>query len=177
MNAKEKIIRLFMENKEKEIHIREISRILKISATTASKYLNLLEKEDILKSEKKLGHLIYKPKESLQFKSKKTEYNLEKINSSGLIDYLVKEFEPETIILFGSFAKADNINSSDIDLLVITPRKKDISLDQFEKKLGHKIQLFVHSHSEIEKIKEKNKELLNNWINGIKLYGYLELFK
>jgi len=44
---------------------------------------------------------------------------------------------------------------------------KEINLEKFEKKIGHKIQIFVHSKNEIEKMKKDNKELLNNFINGI----------
>ena len=47
----------------------------------------------------------------------------------------------------------------------------------FEKKLGHEIQLFVHSVSDIERMKDKNKELLNSFINGIVIHGYLEVFR
>ncbi len=37
------------------------------------------------------------------------------------------------------------------------------------------MQLFVEK--DINKLKEKNKELLNNIINGITLYGFFEVFK
>lgn len=173
----DKIIKLFIEEPEHEFYVREIARILKKSPTTISKYLKELEKKGLLKSEKKFNHLLFKASEKQEFKQMKLGYNLEIIKSSGLIDFLVQEFEPEAIIMFGSFAKSENNKNSDIDLLIISPRKKEVKLNKFEEKLGHKIQLFIHSKAEIEKIKEKNPELVNNWINGTKLYGFLELFK
>lgn len=172
-----KTLKLFIEAPEREFYVREIARIMKKSPTTISKYLKKYEKDNILKSEKKFNHLVFKANDSEEFRQIKLSYNLKIIKSSGLVDFLVQEYEPETIILFGSFAKAENNKRSDIDLLLVTGRKKEINLEKFEEGLGHKIQLFVHSKAEIEKIKEKNPELLNNWINGIKLYGYLGLFK
>ena len=173
----DKLIELFTEEPEREFYVREIARILKKSPTTISKYLKELEKKEILKSEKKFNHLLFRASDKQEFKQIKSGYNLELIKSSGLVGFLVEEFEPEAVILFGSFAKAENNKKSDIDLLIVSGRKKEINLDKFEEKLGHKIQLFVHSKAEIEKVKEKNPELVNNWINGIKLYGFLELFK
>src|SRR3989344_4808251 len=100
-----------------------------------------------------------------------------------IIEFFIKEPERQfyvrelAIVLFGSFAKGEDAEKSDIDLLVITSAKKELNLDIFDKKLGRKIQLFLFSEKEIEKMKESNKELLNSLINGIILYGFFEVFK
>ncbi len=173
------ILIFFIKEPEKEFHVRQLSKLLKKSPTTISKYLKNLEKKGILKSDKRFNHLLFKAdNENKKFKKLKLNYNLELLEDSGLIDYLVKEFNhPESIVLFGSFAKAENRSKSDIDLLIVSPLKKEIKLNKFEKRLGNKIQLFVHSKKEIEKIKSKNRELLNSWINGIVIHGYFEVFK
>lgn len=175
----DKILEFFIKEPEREFYVRQISKILKKSPTTISKYLKNYEKKEILKSERKLNHLLFKAnREGEEFKQLKLKHNLDLLKNSGFIDYLVEEFNtPETIVLFGSFAKAENIPSSDIDLLVVSPTKKEIDLKKFEKKLGYKIQLFIHSNKEIEKMKIKNKELLNNWINGIVVCGHWEVFR
>ena len=178
-NIKNRILRFFIEEPEKEFHVRQLSKLLKKSPTTISKYLKEFEKKRFLKSERKLNHLLFKAHvENKEFKKAKLDYNLDILQESGLIDYLIKQFNyPEAIILFGSFAKAENIPKSDIDLLLISPLKKNIKLEKFERKLGHKIQVFVHSKKDIDKMKQKNKELLNSWINGIVIYGFFEVFK
>jgi len=172
------ILNFFIKEPEKQFHIRQISKLLNKSPTTISKYLKELRGKNILISEKKLNHLLFKANvENKKFKQLKLNYNLNLLYGSGLIDYLTKELNyPEAIILFGSFAKAENSSASDIDLLIISPLKKEIKLSKFEKKLERKIQIFIHSKKDIEKMKEKNKELLNNWINGITLYGFWEVF-
>ncbi len=175
----DKILELFIGEPEKEFHVRRISKLVKKSPTTVSKYLKKLENEKVLKSEKKFNHLLFKAdSEGSNFKRLKLNYNLNILYDSKLIDFIIKEFNyPEAIVLFGSFAKAENNFKSDIDLLVVSPVKKDIELKKFEKKLGYKIQLFVYSKKDIDRMKEKNKELLNNFVNGITIYGFLEVFR
>lgn len=172
-------MKFFIEEPEKEFYVREIARKLEKSPTTISKYLKDYEKDGVLISEKKFNHLLFKANlQSGEFKQIKLSYNLKILKSSGIIEYLSKEFNnPEAIVLFGSFVKGENIKKSDIDLLIITSLKKELNLEKFENKLGYKVQLFTASRKEITEMKEKNKELLNSWINGITLYGYLEVFK
>lgn len=173
------IIKPFLEEPEKEFHVRQIAKLVKKSPTTISKILKGAEKRGILKSEKKLNHLLFRAdSESKEYKNEKLSYNLDLIEGSGVLDCLEKEFNnPEAITLFGSFAKAEDTPASDIDLLVISPLKKELDLRRFEKKLGHNVQLFVHSKKDIEKMKSTNKELLNKWVNGITLRGFLEVFE
>jgi len=173
------ILEYFIKEPEKEFHVREIAKLVKKSPTTISKYLKDLEKKKILISEKKFNHLLFKANVGgREFKQIKLNYNVNLLHDSGLIDFLVDELNhPEAIVLFGSFAKAENISRSDIDLLIISSSKKEIDLSKFEKKLRCEIQLFIHSKKEIENMKKKNKELLNNFINGFVLYGHWEVFR
>src|SRR3989344_988076 len=173
------IIKYFVKEPEREFHIRELARLAKKSPTTVSKLLLNLEKENLLVSARKLNHLFYKANaENKSFKDFKACSNIGQLRRSGLIDYLDKELNhPEAIVLFGSFRKAEDIPASDVDLLVISSLKKQLNLKRFEDKIGRKIDLFVHSNAEIEKMKTKNKELLNNWLNGVVLSGFWEVFK
>lgn len=175
----DKIINLFIKEPEREFHIREVAKLTGKSPTTVSKYTKMLKKKGILLSKKMSNHLLFKANtESMQFKALKKEQNIREAISSGLIEYIEEELNnPEAVILFGSFAKGENIPESDIDIAVITPIKKDLSLEKFENKLGHNIQLFLYSEKEIGQMKTKNKELLNNLLNGIIIRGFWEVFK
>jgi len=175
----DEIIELFFKEPEKEYHVRDIAKRVGKSPTTISKYLKDFEKNGLLKSESKFNHLIFKAnEESLRFKLLRKNYNLELLFNSGLIKFLVDEFNfPKAIFLFGSFAKGENNSKSDIDLLIISPLKKEVDLKKFEKLIGYEIQLFIYSMKEVEIMKTKNKELLNNFINGVNLYGYWEVFE
>ena len=173
----DRLMEYFIKEPEREFHIRELAKITGLSPTTVSKHLSEFEKKGLLVSKRKLNHRFFKANtEGRAFKNQKLFYNVQKLEESGLIDFLDDEFNhPESIVLFGSFRKAENIPASDIDILIITPAKKELNLEKFERKLGHKIQLFAHSKAEIEKMKQKNKELVNNWLNGIVLRGYWEV--
>lgn len=175
----DKIINLFIKEPEREFHIREIAKMTGKSPTTVSKYTNMLKKKGILLSKKMSNHILFKANtESIQFKALKKEHNIKEAISSGLIEYIEEELNnPEAIILFGSFAKGEDIPKSDMDIAVITPIKKELSLEKFENKLKHSIQLFLYSQKEIYQMKTKNKELLNNILNGITVYGFWEVFK
>lgn len=172
------ITNIFIQQPNNEYHVREIARMLKISPTTTSKYLNNLKKEGLLISKKERSHLLFKANtENKSYKDLKLYHNIKNIRNSGLIKHLNKELNyPESIILFGSFKKATNTSTSDIDLFILTPTKKTLNLYKFEKILNHNIQLFIYSKKEFEILKKDNKELLNNIINGISLEGFLEVF-
>lgn len=156
----------FIEDSYRRISVREYSRITKISPPTASKLLTNLKKQNLLKKEPEKIYINY-----LANKESKLFIELSRIywsnNLKDLINYLNKELITPVIILFGSFAKAEIKKDSDIDLAVFSISNKKTNLDNFEKKLGRKIQLFqFKSREDI-----KNKELLNNILNGYKISG------
>lgn len=172
------ILEKFMEDPERSYHIRELAKMAGRSPTTISSYLKKCERQGLLKSERKLNHLFFKADTgNKKFLDLKFYNNIKKLRSSGLIDFLVKNYHPEAIVLFGSFRKAENTPKSDIDLLLITINKKQINLSRYEKKLKHKIQLFLYSNQEILRLREKNKELLNTFVNGLVLEGFWEVLK
>ncbi len=169
----------FIENPNREYHLRELSRLLKISPTTVGKNLESLKKENYLLKRKDRGHLLYRANtDSDAYKDTKTYYNITRIKKSGLIDFLTNEYNyPKTIILFGSYAKAENTPQSDIDLFIVSETTKEPNLKKFEKKLGCEIQLFTANQRKFKQMKENSKELLNNILNGKILYGYIEAFQ
>lgn len=160
---KEEIMGVFFENPSKRFTIREIAKFANIPKSTAHKYLNELKKEGLI-DKNNLS------KDNLIFKIKKRNYLTEKIVSSGLVDEIVAKLNPTCIILFGSVSKGESIKESDIDLFVESPIKKDINFGKFERKIGHKIQIFAEN-----KITNLPRNLLNNVVNGIKLFGSFKI--
>lgn len=157
----------FIDN-YRRINIREYARIMKISPPYSSKLLDSFEKEGLLLKEKDRNYIFYLAnKDSMEFIEFSRVYWFKVFKKVGLINYLEKEFINSTIILFGSFSKAEIKQDSDIDLAVFTPTDKIMDFDFFEKKLKRKIQLFVFkSRGEV-----KNKNLLDNILNGFIVSG------
>ena len=167
--VKKRILKLFFEQPNKEYHIREIAKITKIPKTTVARYVKLLLKEGLVKKEKRVFYSYMANETSFFYKFYKKIYLLEEIYKSGLVDYLEKRLYPKSIILFGSGAKGEYVKDSDLDIFVQS-KEQELDLTEFERKLGHKINLFFE-----EKFEKLSSELFNNIINGIKLSGYIKL--
>ena len=162
-DKKEKILKVYFENPEKGFTVRELVSLTKIPRATIQNKLTNLKKEKLITKDNFAW-------DSLLFNTKKINYYIEKIIKSGLIDFLVEALNPSCIILFGSFRKGDSTIESDLDLFVESSVKKKLDLSKFEKKLAHKIDLFVEPD-----ISNLQDNLFNNVINGIKLFGSFKI--
>ena len=165
-----KILELFFEEPSKEFHIREISRLSKLPASSVQNYLKELLKEKLVNRNEEGIYPSYSANASNRlFKVYKWENMVLKLHMSGLIDHIEDSCHPSCIILFGSVRKGEYDKTSDIDLFVQSGRKS-LDLNKFEKVLKHKVNLFFE-----ESIGNLSEELFNNVVNGIKLSGYLKL--
>ena len=160
---RKKIVEFFYEHPGANITVRYLSLKLGISLSTLQYQLNSLKEEGLISSKNQWI-------DSWQNRLIKTNYYLEKLAKSGLIDFLAKELAASAIILFGSFRKGESEQSSDIDLFIECAKEKELDLKKYEKFLGHKIQLFTKP-----KITLLPDRLLNNIVNGIKLKGYFTI--
>jgi len=171
-DTKEKILELLFDFPTKRFYVREISRILKISAPSISKALKELEKEDMIKIERKFLHEIKANLDNADFKNLKRINNLKRIYLSGLFNFLDERFPLDTIILFGSYSRGEDIESSDIDIALIGSKERAMSLEKYEKLLERKINLqFYPGFKKIE------TNLKSNILNGITLKGGIDLQK
>lgn len=157
------VLEFFFESPGASVTVRELASKLTMSRSTIQRYLRVLRKEGYISEN---NHWI----DSWFNKVRKTNYYVEKICASGVIDYLEEQLGASAIMLFGSVRKGESVRDSDIDLFVECARNKEVDLQRFEKKLGHKIQLFTKP-----KITLLPAHLLNNIVNGIKLKGYFTI--
>jgi len=150
---------------------REISKILKVSPTAIAKSLTLLKKDNlaVVEKTKTINFVSFNRDEVKAFELKRVE-NLRNIYVSGLSEYLETELAGGTILLFGSYAKGEDTNTSDIDIAVIERKDKMLNLEKFEITLNRKINVnFYQSWKEI------HSHLRNNILNGIVLVGSVDL--
>lgn len=114
--------------------------------------------------------LIQADRENTLFIALKRSRNLYTLYECGLVSYLTELYgRPEAIVLFGSYARGEDTEQSDIDVVVITPKKLSCNLDKYEKKLQRKIQVKELLKEDIP------SEFTTTLINGIVLSGYLQL--
>ncbi len=151
--------------------IRELSRKTKISQPSVINHLKFLLKEDLIIKQKAKPYPLFKAnRENKVFKILKVFNITLRIKTSGLLDYIWNKTFPNVIVLFGSCAKGEDIESSDIDLF-IQAKEKNLILDKYERSLNRKISPFFK-----ENFLRFPKELKNNITNGIILKGYLKVF-
>ncbi len=125
----------FFEDSYRRISVREYARIIKVSPPSASKILTKYNKEGLLDKEEERRYIFYYAnKQSKTFIDLSRIYLINKLND--LILYLENELLSPTIILFGSFSKAEISKNSDIDIAIFTKSKRKVNIDNFEKKIG-----------------------------------------
>ena len=159
----DKIAELIFENPGRRFTVREISKRTRIPASSAQRYLKEIRSEGLATQENMAVSSPY-------FKFKKSFFAIDKLFKTGLIEYLDKMFNPSAVIVFGSIRKGDYDAESDIDLFIESTKRPKTNLPNFEKKLGHKVQLFIEKD-----INDLPPELLNSVLNGIKLRGYFKI--
>src|SRR3989344_5679157 len=167
-----KVLKVFLDSPTQEFGLREISRIAKLAPVSVLRYLREFERKKLIKTLKKKDKPIYKAeRENENFIFYKRLSILYELHNSGLVEYLWQKLAPQALILYGSHAKGESTENSDIDIFVIG-KKEEIELSKFKNFFGKEIHIMFDSD-----FKEIPKELKNNLINGIILKGYLKLFR
>src|SRR3989344_5793018 len=124
-----------------QIHfIKEISRKIDLAPTSVRTHIETLRKEKIImeKEGKPFSGWIAN-RDFDDFLFNKKIFNL--LSLKNLISELKNNYYPSMILLFGSYSRGEDLENSDIDLLIITKSKKDIDLRKFEKEMARKINL------------------------------------
>ena len=164
-----KILKLFYENKNKPIHLREISRLVKLNESTISRHLNNLVKMDVLKTltdgnlKKFYVNKIHIPDLFPLFDSEKLEA-LPILRRDAVKLYLSKiEKKPVFLIVFGSTAKGNFNKQSDLDLLeIISTKYNNEKVKMYvEAQTGIKLQIFRIRETQFYKeLKLKNDRVV-----------------
>ena len=162
---------VFFDEPTKTHYLLEISRNINLAHTSIKRNLDKLLKLGLIKEfcEKKGKRKfpIYKANlDNKAYKKYKKIYNL--ISILDISEFIEKKLMPKSIVLFGSYQKAEDIEESDVDIF-IECKKETLDLKKFEKKIKRKIQLHFNKN-----FNDYPKELKNNIINGVVLSGYLE---
>jgi predicted nucleotidyltransferase len=166
-----RILQEFLDFPLKDFQMREVSRRVGVAQSSVINHLKELEKEGLILKEKKGIYPTFKSnRDNETFKIYKKFNTILKITKTKLLDYIEDSCLPNSIILFGSAARGEDIESSDIDLFVECKEKK-INVTKYRKLLNRGVSLFFK-----EDFSKLNKELKNNILNGTILRGYIKVF-
>jgi len=188
MNNKLKIIRLLDENRQ-GLHIRELSRQIKTGLPNITRYVNILEKEKIIKKEKKANMVNI----ALTYKQESFA-DLKKIHSSSFLELpkniqlasndFLKELEEKPLIslIFGSYAKGSSHKDSDLDLfLVFQDVKKEKQIEETARKVEMRTNVKINpiylNYSQFKKdFLDKNNNFANEIRNKVIILNGVEYY-
>jgi len=160
-----KVLEIFFIEPTTTHFIKEISRKINLAPTSVRNHIkDLLAKNLIKKKKAKPFNGLVANRENEDFIFYKRVYNLYSLKQ--LTDFLISTFWPKLIVVFGSYTKGEDIEKSDIDILIISKTKKEINLERFEKNLKRKINLLI-----VEKLEKLDKNIIKKIYNGTVLYG------
>jgi len=168
-----KVVELMFNYPNRTFHIRELAKETRFSTTAIVKAVNDLKRFRIIKVEKtNLTTNVKADLESEVCRFYKLVSNLYRLERYGLIWVLKETYKPEAISIFGSFAKGEDIEESDIDILIITSKKVYTNnyIDEWERIFKRKINLHI-----LPSLEKSSSEFKNAVANGIILYGYLKV--
>lgn len=180
VNTSEHVLNEFYKDPQQTIHIRELARRTNKHPNTIISVTDELQEQEILvkqRDEDSNRVLISANKKRPYFAQKCTAYYLEQLYRCGLITYLQEQYFHPTILLFGSIAKAQHTETSDIDLFVLSDVDKHVDLSKYEQVLSREIQLVIQTHATYQEFTKSNPELANNVLNGLLLEGYMQVYE
>src|SRR3989344_5308321 len=143
METKLRIIKE-IERRHNGIHLRELSRILNSGLPNVKRFLEILEKEKVVKKEREANLVKFKLKES-----EKTAAYLRQVHTErflvlpskvkiAITDFL-NELEIRSLIalIFGSYAKGNYTKESDIDVLLVFQKLENVkNIENTAKKIS-----------------------------------------
>jgi len=169
ISKREVVFRFFLMNPSGESHLREISRRTGVSLPWVRKAILEFARQGLV-SVRRQGSLVLvkASRDNPRFRDLKRCANLLSLYESGLVEFLVERFaRPEAIVLFGSFSKGDDVETSDIDIAIFTGRGEIPETAAFSRKLGREVRIKLLPRRKME------PEFYASLINGIVLYGFL----
>ncbi|MBM3233692.1 nucleotidyltransferase domain-containing protein [Candidatus Pacearchaeota archaeon] len=185
------ILNLFRRNIFLKISILQLAKKLKKSYQRMYESVKKLEKRKILKIEK-LGNTnlisLILSRESILYLSlidEQEAINSNLPNFNKLME--IKEISQYLILVAGSYAKAKQTKSSDLDLIIVIPNtEKAIEIQRLIENLTltfhPKVHLFVFNNKDVlemllEKKENYGKEIFKNHIILKNAYVYYEILK
>jgi len=169
-SKEEKVLELFFSESSKHWHFEEIVKKTKMSRDKVNKWLNKFREENIIKKVRHKGKMPYYIGyfDNPSYKNKKRIYTLNKFYKTGFLNHLMSLPKAKTVVIFGSFARADWYTDSDIDVFIYG-NDDELEKGKYERILKKEIQVFtVKNKNDLEKFAQG---VLSNILTGYVIKG------
>jgi len=163
-----KTLEIFFQEPTKIHFIKEISRKIGVAPTSIRRNISELFEENLIipkKSSPFDGYVANRDCERFIFL--KRVYNFGSLEKLKI--YLEKSFYPTLAVVFGSYSLGEDIENSDLDLLIVSKIKK-IDLKKFEKELKREVNILV-----IDSLNKLEQPILNKVYNGFVICGGFDI--
>jgi hypothetical protein len=174
-SKQERILELFLNEPTKHWHFKAVVGTAKVSEPVASKWLDILRKEHIIRHFKPQGEMPFFQGnwEHPNYDFKKRMFALEKLYDSGLLGRLLSLKDAKVVVIFGSWFIGDWNSQSDIDVFIYGD-PEDLKFGTLWGGLGfHKNsrEVQVHSFKTLGEIRSIRSELMKNVVKGYFVKG------
>lgn len=165
--ARFKILKLLLFNKDKEYHLREISKKTKLASSVVFHELNNLKSLNLVSYEKKANLVIYSINNNQPIIQDLKNIFIRTDFAGELIKQKL-ESKVKFCLIYGSFAKGTETSNSDIDLLIVSEIKEEELLNiiiPLEKEVNRDINYVLWTENIFRK-KAKDNHLLKTINTG-----------
>jgi predicted nucleotidyltransferase len=172
-----RVLELFLQNPFEGFYLRESARLLDMDPMTVKRSLDLLFTDGLLEKYEEKNRILYRiDLDNQAARYQKISYNLAWLKEKGVVEYINNMGEAVTaIIMFGSFARGENDGNSDLDLLMISLGKNDLS-QEIGQILDHEVNLMNFTPAQWSEQAKKNRAFYTDVITeGIALFGQIPM--
>lgn len=180
---RKKVLEVFLKDPFKEVHLREIARLSKVSLNNVDNSMRLFVKDDMFKRHEVSNMVFFKPNleneallkifEYLEMEKKKEFYGKNKKIARLLQKYTqdiveLSNKKVQLVILFGSVARGEWTKNSDIDILtVVSDKDNDVTATL------NKAKIDMGPLLEIKPISTTTEKFVEGFRKGTEFYGEL----
>lgn len=183
----ERIMRVFYQHKAESIHLRELARKTHMYGQSITRYLKFLEKNKYILSKKEGNLRKYHPQNNQLVYSIWALFDIEKfkklpsIKKQAIVTYLkTLPQQPVYAVLFGSTAKENYTEQSDVDIMLITNERVDAKNAEKEVDALHaiKVSTFQMRYKDFMKeLKLKEDKIIQSALNtGYPLINHIQYY-
>ena len=171
---REELLALYFTNPDKKYYLRELERILKFSVGNIRRELIKLESAGLFLSENKGNLLYYYLNQSYPLFKELKSIIFKTSGASKMLQNILEKFKDiDRAFIYGSFAKGEEREDSDIDLLIIGEVNEDKlieEIDKLEKKLQREINYAIYEKEDFKKKKKEGNSFILDILKGKKIF-------
>ena len=173
---REDLLTLYFTNTEKKYYLRELERMLKHSVANIRRELLRLEEAGLFLREDRGNQVYYYLNKSFPLFDELKSIIFKTSGVPQLLRNALASLKDKDIgyaFIYGSFAKKEEREDSDIDLLIVGKVNEDElieKLNEIEQKLQREINYSIYSKEEFQTQKEKRNPFILDVIEGKKIF-------